>query len=699
MSENSGKYLLLEDFPDESEYDFMRNGCFGTFVSGNSFPIDYILTNFKAEELSKLTFARDIKPEKLDFDLLIQRDIDDERVRKKIEPYLSMKDSKETEIKSKVVFFPPLLAAIIPTKNKGMQNYYPKEFSYRDGRNVIREWKGLFKLSFIEKKGSSPINTTLDDGEVVGVKLSPVMLEAKLAQGAAYGANFVVIDGQHRLAALKKVYSDSPELLESVVVPVCILYSPNSTEYKKDAYKPLNVPTVTEIFRHLFVDVNTTMELVGGHFNILLSDENMGSIACRRFCGEVLSDESLGEVALATIEWNTKSKKDSTIITKNHSITSIGVIEKALRENLSKNTDLVVYLLNLTEVEDKLTPPDMPLEDFPKVEWERFSYTQKKVIEDQILKYLVPSLKELFFGIKDYKSMFDIFKKQIEKLLSKSKSVDADAKSAELLLNHLLEYKPIPDTKDFIQARILLDKFEDEINSLKESNVCRIADKAIFQRGLIEAWLLLLSLTSDYGVDPVQLTKAYTFLVNHVLRDNGKLLAVDKEYMQHAVYNNTNVNPRNEVKSAIASLIYAFLGKRALASTFVGQLKVAPEKSVELTDKLAEEGQKRASNFLGHYQKQRFTYFKGSYVVNFTLSQEERDKLSKAEAKQKEDSKAARLGKIKKAEIDHNFDKYVGDHIKCNVDVAAEKLKKSLEYDAEILLPSVSNGSMDADDE
>lgn len=689
----------FEDFPDESEYDFTRNGCFGTFVSGDSCPIDYVLTNFKAEEFNKLTFARDIKPEDLDFDLLIQRDIDDERVRKKIEPYLSMKDSTKTEVQSKVVFFPPLLAAIIPTKNKLMQKYYPKEEAYRDEKKVIREWKGLFKLTLMEKKGSAPISVTLDDGEVVGVKLSPVLLESKLAQGAAYGANFVVIDGQHRLAALKKVYADRPELLETVVVPVCILYSPNSTEKKKELYAPVKVPTVTEIFRHLFVDVNTTMELVGGHFNILLSDENMGSIACRRFCGEVLKNTKLGEIALATIEWNTKSKKDSTVINKNHSITSIGVIEKALRENLRQNTDLVVYLLNLTEVEQKLAPPGLPADDFPKVEWERFSYTQKKIIEEQIVKYLVPSLIEIFFGIKDYRSMFEIFKTQIHKLQQKSKSGEADAKSAELLLNHLLEYKPIPDTKDFVQARILFDKFEDDIESLKEHTVCRISDKAIFQRALIETWLSLLSFTQDYDVDVHNLTKAFTSLVNHILKDNGKLLALDKEYMQHSVYNNTNINPKNEIKTAIACLLYAFLGKRHLAMTFVEALKVSPTKVNELVDKLTEEAQKRASIFLGHYQKERFKYFKGSYIVNFTLSQEERDRLSKAEAKQKEDSKAARLGKLKKTDIDHSFDTFVQEHIKINVDVAADKLKKALEYDTEILLPGVSNGNMDPDDE
>lgn len=690
----------MERFDEDTPYNFKREGSFGRFVSGKSFPVEYFLTHFKAEELNKLTFARDVKPEKLDFDLLIQRDIDDERVREKIQPYLSLKDAKESEIRSKVVFFPPLLAAIIPTKNKKMLDYYPNESAINDMKYVVREWPGLFKLTLFSSENPDSIRVKLDTGDNIGVALSPVKLEVRIGEGAAYGAKFVVIDGQHRLAALKEVYNNNPEMLEEVVVPVCILFSPNSTDAKVKEYEPINVPTVTDIFRYLFVDVNTTMELVGGHFNILLSDQNIGSIACRRFCDVVLKEEeSLGEIALATIEWNTKKKKDSTVINKKHSITSIGVIEKALTECLKKNEDLTIYLLNLVEVEQELYPQGIPKENCPDVTWERFSYTQKKIIEQQVVKYLVPCLKTIFFGINDYGKLLSIFTNQIHKYQDIVKANGSSAKYVEIVLAQLLEYKPIPDNKEFINSKVIFDEFEDSIDELKETQLSKISKYAIFQRGLIQAWLSLLQFASEYHVEPLLLTTAFVKLINHILRDKGRWLSVDKEYMQHAIYNSTNINPKNETRTAIANILYAFLGSRSIAQKFAEDSNIPADKISDFIDKINEEAQRKAASYLGHYQKERFKYFKGSYIVDFSLTQEDRDKLAKAEIKQREDNKAARSKKIPKSAIDNSFDKLVEIHIKCDVENAAEKLKKALEYDTEILLPDASNSSSDLEDE
>jgi len=86
--------MPLESFGEEQIYNFERIGSFGRFYSGKSFPIEYIMTSFRAAELSELTFARDIRPDKIDFELLMQRDIDEERVRIEMEPYLNPNPKK-----------------------------------------------------------------------------------------------------------------------------------------------------------------------------------------------------------------------------------------------------------------------------------------------------------------------------------------------------------------------------------------------------------------------------------------------------------------------------------------------------------------------------------------------------------------------------------------------------------------------------
>ncbi|EKD9515301.1 hypothetical protein OS392_002981, partial [Salmonella enterica] len=68
-------------FNQEDIYSFKKTGSFGRFSTINSFPIEYFLTSMKASELHQLTFAREIKPgDKIDFDQLLQRDLDLVRV-------------------------------------------------------------------------------------------------------------------------------------------------------------------------------------------------------------------------------------------------------------------------------------------------------------------------------------------------------------------------------------------------------------------------------------------------------------------------------------------------------------------------------------------------------------------------------------------------------------------------------------------
>lgn len=86
-------------FSQEDIYAFKKTGSFGRFSTIQSFPIEYFLTSLKASELQNLTFARDIKPgKKIDFDQLLQRDLDIGRVETEIKPYITNADSKSRTV-------------------------------------------------------------------------------------------------------------------------------------------------------------------------------------------------------------------------------------------------------------------------------------------------------------------------------------------------------------------------------------------------------------------------------------------------------------------------------------------------------------------------------------------------------------------------------------------------------------------------
>ena len=75
------------------------------------------------------------------------------------------------------------------------------------------------------------------------------------------GPKLVVIDGQHRLFALQHTAKSHRDEVENIHIPVLIVYSPDSTEENESS--TLDVP---EVFRRLFVDVNTQALTVSGHF-------------------------------------------------------------------------------------------------------------------------------------------------------------------------------------------------------------------------------------------------------------------------------------------------------------------------------------------------------------------------------------------------------------------------------------------------
>lgn len=672
--------MSLENFGEEQIYNFERIGSFGKFYSGASFPIEYIMTTFSAAELSELSFARDIHPEKIDFELLMQRDIDEERVRLEIEPYLNPDTSKftATEIRARSVFFPPLLAAIVPSKGKTMDAFYTDEqITPDDDNHIIREWKGLFKLTYFIS--DNPHGYKLS--ETICVQSEPVKLEIRIAKGNEYGGKLVVIDGQHRLFTLKKVYDTHPELLENIGVPVCILFAPNATAKKNNKSAPYRIPTVPEVFRHLFVDVNNTAKQVGEHFNILLSDNSIASIACRKFCDFILNKHNID--GLAVIEWNSKSKKDCTKMARSYSITNIGIINKALDDSFSNRKLLTKYLLNLDSVKDELYPngeeDDEIMLNYPLVQWNKFSISQKNILENQAEKYLVPCLEKIFFESNEFKTAFEIFNKALKKLKKLATSEQADAIEARQVLNQILDYMPINEGKSFESARLVYRNFETSVKLKKQQQVSAILQYALFQRAVIEAWAQLLDITRTYVANPVDVTQGFVKLLDIALAEKGQFFSFDQVYMQNTVFSGSQIIVRQDTRKILTQLIMAHLVIPFNSQQVAAEMDVADDKFEKLVQKLLKKGQAIVTEFPKFYEMARKRIFKASYQVYISISGEERAELAKADAEQKLHLQEVKEKKRAKKDVSDHFDILVNQHIKSDIELANLALKNTLE--------------------
>lgn len=675
----------MEEFPDlDDSYERPRYGAFGRFSSNDSFPVEYFLTTLRADELKEeLTFARDINPDNLDFDLMIQRDIDEERVKKEIEPYLLDGDGKQKKnINEKIAFFPPLLAAIVHVENKKMLEFYPDQLIEKDPQkpnHLIRHWPGLFKLTMIESNAANgyAINELEEDGEakVHHVSKNSVKLELKKARGHSKGAYLVVIDGQHRLKALIDVYDRAPDLLEDLLIPICVMYPPHASEKYKALYNE-KLPTVPMVFRKLFVDVNSTSKLVGGHFNILLRDNNLSSILCRNFCSRVLNE--FGLTGLATIEWNEKNKKNSTQIQKAYSISSVGILDQAF-EKILKKDNINKYLFEL-ETNDSFN--QLGDESSKGFKWDSFSLAQKDVLDqiayDQVSKHVI----SLLWGIDEYKKLFDIVKGVIEDFEKRSKTNTQEATIYSRALEQILSYNPSTN-KDVI---LKVAEFEDMIAAKRTQEIAKIVGYSIFHRAVFDFWDKMLQLGKNWELSPESVTKASVLVINYALRNKGEFFSIGRSYLTNTIYmDNGRVLGKVETSYLISNLLFAHIASDDVLRKMLDILDIEESERDYFSEKVSDRAITEAYQYLEKYTKNTRESFKKSYPVMMSIPSDERLALSEAQDRYERDLAEVKLKRLDKSQISNEFEKLVNKHVKEQEAEAYADLRDALNYNEEIL--------------
>jgi hypothetical protein len=644
-------------------------------------------------ELGKLKLARSLRPHKLDFELLMQRDINVDRVDGEIVKYLVPGAEKtESEIHSRPLFFPPLLVAVIPVLDQVMQEFMPNEVATPEtiegSEGMRRSWGDVVNLNyFIAENDGDGIALTDSSGTQHKCQDAPVQIQLRqpLPNSGVVGVELVIFDGQHRYEALRKL-ADS-NLLHEMAIPICIVLSPNSTLAHKEAAGHATLP-VPEVFRALFVDVNKNSVAVGGHFNTLLSDASVGSIACRIFCEAVLEAQTV--TGLAVVEWNVAAKKDATQIKRPYSITSIGVIEQALTKSLSdkrEHVGLLRYVLDVDKVNDKLYPASSEGE-LPIVEWDRFSPAQRGVLEGQIRDKLVKEgLLRLYFETDEFKKAVTSFREIVEKYRTAIAEKKPGFQDYEAVLDEVLEYNPIAEHHKALRAAVGI--FEREVQEKFEASINPIIRYGIFQRAMIVAWLTVVTrLKSNTEFTFSSLTSGYISMLNWVL-DRGRAIFSERNhpYMIHTVFRPTSqIKPTESAREALTTLILASLGNKAVAGAFVQAALSKADPGIESV--LVEMGLDAATRFAGILRKERLAEFARSYQTDFNIPGDEREEISMLEKnmddlRRKVRDKTANISDYKTARsaFENEIERRVGKE----VTLGLSDLRTALGYESAVI--------------
>ena len=678
----------LDDFAEQDIYKFKRVGSFGRFTANGSFPVDYLMTSMTPAEMDEaLAFARDINSEKLDFGLLMQRDIDLQRVNEEITPYLQSEQGSSLQ---KISFFPPLLAAVVPVKNKTMQTFYADEVRPPSTDELKREWPNHFKVTHKLHKGAGGYTLSLpsEEGETTQyqIRIATTQIELNLFSGHEEGVALVVIDGQHRLKAIKQLYERHKEKLESLVVPVCILFAPEATAHNNDKNEKDLIPNIPLVFRKLFVDVNNSAVQVGGHFTVLLRDTNASSLMCREFCSWIL--ENRGEAELAMVEWNQRSKKDSSKINKNYSVTSVGVMDLALQEllkdtNTKRQVPLFKYLFKIDARKD-LVQNESDEEEIRPPTWDSFTLRQKELLAEIARDELAPLLHQLFFETEGFKQAAEAFRKVItqEQRLADAKGTDCFV--SEIALDHFLRYKPTSNNN----ANQKIIELEQSVQDERASKAPSIIKYSIFQRGMLRFWGKVLDLGRRYSASPANATNAAQEILNLALSERGARLDISDRnpYMLHAVYRtNQNIIPTMKTIDAISNLLFAHAANNKVASNIAALLKIDAKSKDEFIDNLQASALTAAKNFLDIYKEARTSDFKKSYASDSALSAEDKETLRTLQDQYESERQQVKQQKLDAKQVSKAFETAVTKHVDEDLERARSALARNLECNVELI--------------
>ncbi|SHK65334.1 DNA-sulfur modification-associated [Marinobacter antarcticus] len=657
-------------------FDLELVGNFGRFVSSQSYPIEYFMASMPMAQANRyLKFASDVQMDDIDFDLLMQRDIDEERVEKEIIPYLRQDDQPGS---TRPLFFPPLLAAIVPVRDNKIEKFYgAKEMTTPiDGYRGVK-WSGHFQVYGLTTDSPDGLSLTVDE-QSQKIKSRQALLNLRTEENFGDGVMLIVIDGQHRLSALKKLYKRNINSVKNLIVPLCIVYPPNS---HLGTTNDETTPTVPRVFRNLFVDVNSTMRVVGGHFNILLSDKTVGDISCRVFCDTILKD--VGRTGLSVIEWNTRSAKESFNITKKYTSTSIGIIQKGMEENFKPNM-LVNYLLDITEGSEDLFPEGASREDFyPNIKWDSFSYAQSNAIKERVKLHVVPLLQTLYFESVPFKELFDIFSGEIEKLKEEQTQETQAGIAAQAVLHTVLEYKPLNLEEPDFRSRMA--KFVLAIESKRKVAKLDIAQYALFQRALFSVAGEIIRFGLKYEVAQVNAYKGFIALIDSIFLRDRSVFDHDQSYLQFTAFDQRRIRAREDTKLTFRDLILAHLLDPDIRAKVVQGGFSSLDNPNPLSADLLDRGFSAAGGLLSRFREERGKAFRKSYEFDYSLTQEEREDLKLKEMTQKSHEREVKEGTREEHGFIRDFDIAVDDYIENFFVDAKKQLKDRLGIQGDLL--------------
>jgi hypothetical protein len=464
------------------------DGSFGRFKTRDSYEVNYLLSSLPIADAARTlkTAAEAFPFEAISFEEMIQRDIDHRRVQEEIvEGYLE-------SARDKVVFFPPLIVAVVSKENDRPIAVYDTVTAGFEGDPA---GEGIYTLTYGRDKFQIQLNTVANDaghsvcviaaasghapdGLTIGQQLPYLPYAATLKANPRH-VQLVVIDGQHRFEAMRILSTRRGDLIEAMDVPVCIVFTPGAVANGK----PENI---VKNLREMFVTINSTAKSVSGHFIDLLKDKSLASMAVRALAARWKGENTIGcRSRLQMLEWNERSDSRANQLNRAYTVTTVSILAEALRKHLFEDARRGVpqSLLDLRSVRAELEA-DPKWTKYSSVSDEDFDVMQEPVLKRQIEALVAPALDHLFTEPRPYKEKWKIFLAAVDEL-----DRQASARPAvEAYRDHVLGEFRACSKRDEAPVRLVEEEFEGKFEELPQIDEPYFQN--VFQQALIRVWIL-----------------------------------------------------------------------------------------------------------------------------------------------------------------------------------------------------------------
>ncbi len=365
---------------EEPNFNSTIIGNFGSFHTSNSYEVNYLLTSMNAKQIDDIEVAAEaFKFDQVNFDEMIQREIDERRVNDEI-----VSEYLEDDLRQ-ALFFPPLIVSVVAfdDDNKPLHRY---EHSYESmdtkGKFPLfsKRWDRHFEIQLPVINKGADFYKSEKHGDL---QIYPNAVKLKLDKTIV---KLVIIDGQHRYKALKEYLRRHPDNSRFLNIPICICFSPKAMER--------NGPEdILDTLRNMFVTINNTGKRVSGHYLDLLNDNSLASQTVRMLANKwKKEDKNPLNSKLQFIEWNQRSDTKSRRVNRAHSITTVSMLCESLRKSIfieNKDVDYLYNLLALSQNKEKLENDNSSIHNISE---SNFTHDQKenlyKLIEEKLIEPL-----------------------------------------------------------------------------------------------------------------------------------------------------------------------------------------------------------------------------------------------------------------------------------------------------------------------